>query len=198
MTETPPQLTFNRRSFLYSRDGLTDFRGAMKICSLAGMTWAFVASAVLGARPPPNGTIDGTWKFEYACEGAAGVYGDRCAAGDRDDFTVSIFHSGRKFCGWYQISAELGNHVDAGDLTDWSFNPTSDHATRVHFHRSGTVGEAVIRLAGNEMRWRVLNQRGNEEQSRALVVFASSNGYADASAPRSSAPPCNVRTLGRN
>lgn len=118
---------------------------------------AFAASARQVA------SLVGTWKFEYSCAGATGMYADRCSAGERDNFSLSIVQSGHRFCGFYEATMQMNNHVDDGDLNDWNFTPTADGAFRVHFHLSGTVGEAVVRVDGGKMRWKVLTQQAQDE-----------------------------------
>src|SRR5580698_5249186 len=127
------------------------------------LAWAVVAGPACMAAASTDGALNGTWEFEYSCAGATGVYADRCAAGDRDDFTLSIAQSGNRFCGGYEATAQLGNHVDDGDLKDWTFTPTSDQTFHVHFHLSGTVGEAEIRLSGDKLHWSTLTEQQNAE-----------------------------------
>jgi hypothetical protein len=102
------------------------------------------------------GGLDGTWKFEYSCAGSTGPYADRCAAGERDDFMISIAHSGQKVCGWYITTAQLGNHVDEGDLTNWTFVTIGQETYHVHFSLTGTSGEAIARVQGMRLTWRVI------------------------------------------
>lgn len=122
---------------------------------------ALFASANVASAAPPTGSgpLDGTWRFEYSCADAIGqLYVDRCAAGVRDRFSLSIVQSGSRFCGEYGLSAQLKNHVGDGSLDDWTFTPVANGAFHVHYHVDGTVGEAVIRRVGNELRWTKLNE----------------------------------------
>jgi hypothetical protein len=128
---------------------------AILICAAAPDTT--LADASTGSR------LDGTWKFEYSCEGATGIYADRCAAGERDYFTLAIVKDGGRYCGWYDMTFQMGNHDDAGDLSDWTFTPMPDQAFYVHYHLYGTVGEASIRVAGNELRWNLLDRKPDGE-----------------------------------
>ena len=114
---------------------------------------------------PPARPLDGTWKFDYSCAGATGMYADRCSAGERDYFMLSIVQSGHRLCGFYEATAQIGNHVDDGDLKDWKFTPTAGSAFRVHFHLTGTVGEAVVRVNGDKMHWKVLTERATVEDT---------------------------------
>jgi hypothetical protein len=131
----------------------------MKRHILAGLAWAAAASPGFATATPIGGPLSGTWKFEYSCTRATGVYGDRCVAGIRDNFTLSIVQRGRAVCGWYEATVQMGNHVDDGDLNDWTFKRTSKRTYHVRFHLSGSVGEAVIRLAGHRMHWSVVAKR---------------------------------------
>ena len=131
----------------------------MKLRLLAGLVWAALASPVFAGVSPKGGALNGTWNFEYSCAGATGPYADRCAAGERDHFALSIAQNSGRFCGWYEATIQMGGHVDAGDLSDWTFTRTSDQTFHVHFHLQGTIGEAVIRSAGNELHWRELTEQ---------------------------------------
>lgn len=91
------------------------------------------------------------------------MYADRCAAGERDIFTLSVVQSGDRFCGSYEATTQMGNHVDDGDLNDWTFTPTSNRAFRVHFHMYGTVGDAVLRVYGNKLSWTTLAKQKHDE-----------------------------------
>jgi hypothetical protein len=84
--------------------------------------------------------------------------------GERDYFTLSIVKDEGRYCGWYDMTFQIGNHDDAGDLSEWSFTPLSDHTFRVHYHLQGTIGDAMIQVAGNELRWKDLgSQRAGED-----------------------------------
>ena len=56
----------------------------------------FLAAVVLmvlptaGALAQSPGSLDGSWSFQYSCADTTGVYADRCAAGVRDYFNLSI------------------------------------------------------------------------------------------------------------
>jgi hypothetical protein len=116
-----------------------------------------------GASPSINGPLNGTWKFVYSCEAATGIYADRCAEGLRDNFTLSIARNGTKVCGWYEITAQMGNHVDDGFLNDWAVTPASGQSFHVRYHLSGTSGEAVIHLSGNQLHWKNLSEHPTGE-----------------------------------
>jgi hypothetical protein len=61
------------------------------------------------------------------------------------------------------MTFQMGNHDDAGYLSDWTFTLMPDQVFRVHYHLQGTVGDAVISVAGDELRWKVLNARPDGE-----------------------------------
>jgi len=126
---------------------------------LAGLAWIALASPALAADEAPSGPLSGKWRYEYSCARATGLYADRCAAGLRDYFELSIAQAGGHVCGWYAATSQMGNHADEGELTDWAFTSTSDRTFHVHFHLSGTVGEADISLAGNELHWEMLTEQ---------------------------------------
>ena len=107
--------------------------------------------------------LDGAWKFNYPCAGATGVYADRCAADERDDFNISIAHKNGKVCGAYETTAQIGNHVDDGWIDDWKFEKVRSGTYRVHFHLEGTVGVALIHVVGNKMAWKLITQRPSGE-----------------------------------
>ncbi len=91
------------------------------------------------------------------------MYADECAAGNRDDFRLSFGKSGNKLCGSYELTAQLGNHVDDGDLTDWVIDKNSDGTYQFHFHVSGTVGEAHIHISGDKLYWNTLSKHAHAE-----------------------------------
>jgi len=66
----------------------------------------------------------------------------------------------------------MGNHVDDGYLTDWTFMRTSNQTFHVHFHLSGTVGEATIRLAENELHWSVLAEQSDTNGEPVTWLFS--------------------------
>lgn len=137
----------------------------MKHCVFGiGLMMASAAVNLALASPARQSVpLNGTWRFEYSCAHATGLYAERCASGERDDFTLSLAASDEKICGWYELTAQLGNHVDDGDLNDWKFTPTTDRAWQVHFHTSGTVGEAVVRIKGKKLLWKLLTQEDHDE-----------------------------------
>jgi hypothetical protein len=69
---------------------------------------------------------------------------------------ISIAHSGQKVCGWYVTSVQFGNHVDEGDLTNWTFVPVGQETYHVHFSLTGTSGKAIARVQGKRLTWRVI------------------------------------------
>jgi hypothetical protein len=103
-----------RRCLLYSVFGL--------VAAVTAFNLTFAAPV---RRVAP---LEGTWKFEHSCAGATGMYADRCSAGERDNFSLSIAQSGHRFCGFYGATAQMINHVDDGYLNDWTFTPTADRA----------------------------------------------------------------------
>ena len=66
----------------------------------------------------------------------------------------------------------MGNHVDDGELNDWTFTPTARHAFRVHFHLSGTVGEAAVQVDGDELHWKVLTEHAHDEGAPLTWSFS--------------------------
>ena len=134
------------------------------LLSLFGLVAAITTSNVTFAAPARRvAPLNGTWKFEWSCAGATGMYADRCSAGERDNFTLSIVQSGQRLRGFYEVTAQMNNHVDDGYLSDWTFTPTAHRAFRVHFHLTGTVGEAVVRVNGDKMHWKLLTEQTHVE-----------------------------------
>jgi hypothetical protein len=108
-------------------------------------------------------SLDGVWLYNYSCAGATGSYTERCAAGERDDFELSIATKGARLCGSYELTAQLGNHVDGGDLDDWSYSKAGGTSAYVlHFSVSGSKGEAIVRVRGDRLYWRVTHQTTQE------------------------------------
>ena len=120
-------------------------------------------SPTLAASGHPATSLNGAWRFEYSCARATGLYAERCASGDRDNFKLSLAQGDHGVCGSYEVTAQLGNHVDDGDLNDWTFTPTADQAWNVHFHMSGTTGEAVLRVDGKKLLWKTLSKQDHDE-----------------------------------
>jgi hypothetical protein len=90
----------------------------------------------------------------------------------RDDFALTISQVGHRLCGGYETTAQLGNHVDDGDLSKWTFRPITGHTFRVHFQLSGSAGEAVVGLAGNRMHWRVLTEHQDPQSAAPTWSFS--------------------------
>lgn len=107
--------------------------------------------------------IEGVWKYIFSCAGATGIYHDRCADGERDYFSLAVSRFGTKFCGSFQETAQLGNHVDDGDLNDWNIIPMGNDDYRIHFHLTGTVGEALVHVDGDKLYWRKVSERQHDE-----------------------------------
>ncbi len=53
---------------------------------------ALAVAVPAGAQASPS-PIDGSWQLEFSCKGATGMYADRCAEGDRDNFTLDLLAS---------------------------------------------------------------------------------------------------------
>ena len=131
---------------------------------LFGLAASLTTSNLTYAAPPRRVVpLDGTWKFEYSCGAATGMYAGRCSAGERDSFSLSIVQRGHRFCGSYEATAQMNNHVDDGYLNDWKFARTADRAFRVHFHLSGTVGEAAVQVDGDKLHWKTLTEQAHRE-----------------------------------
>lgn len=137
--------------------------------------WAVVATAVAilsNPRVADASPVDGRWKFEYSCEGATGSFADRCAAGDRDVFEMGLRDHAGKICGFYELTAQLGKHVDDGDLSDWTFQGTASPARfRVHFRFSGSSGEAIVRVSGSKLYWHTKAEKTEPEAERLTWTF---------------------------
>jgi hypothetical protein len=151
--------------------------------SLAVLILAAAAtSSAQPGKPEANvAAIDGEWRFEYSCIGATGMYADRCSAGERDDFTISVEHAAGKLRGSYELTAQLGNHVDDGDISNWSFVAAGPHTYRVHFQVSGATGDAIIKVRGNKLLWRTIAEHRENEQ--VLQWLFSPPQYRSSSTP---------------
>jgi hypothetical protein len=79
--------------------------------------------------------------------------------GQRDDFELDLKTDGPRVCGFYELTAQIDNHVDDGGLDDWLFTPTTARSVyRVHFYFSGSTGDAVIRVKGRKLYWKVVDE----------------------------------------
>ena len=84
--------------------------------------------------------------------------------GNETILTSQLSRDGDRYCGGYDTTVQMGNHVDDGDLSDWTFTPMPHQAFHVHYHLQGTVGNAVLQSVGNELRWKDLgNQRDGKD-----------------------------------
>lgn len=61
--------------------------------------------------------LDGSWRFEYSCSQATGMYKDRCDKGERDYFTIDVATYGVRVCETYEQTYQMGNHVNDGDFS---------------------------------------------------------------------------------
>ncbi|HEX5185125.1 MAG TPA: hypothetical protein VFW19_18475 [Allosphingosinicella sp.] len=126
---------------------------------LAPISLAAVLSAPQFVDAAGAAPLDGSWVYEWPCGRAMGLYAERCAEGVRDEFALSIFVRGSEVCGSYELTAQMTNRVDAGDLRDWHVQRLGkSRSYRVQFHVEGTNGQAVIRVRGSKLYWKTLTQ----------------------------------------
>lgn len=140
---------------------------ALGLIVLAG-SWSTAARDAGRAAAIP----DGIWEIRYPCDKAMGVYAERCAQGNRDDFKLSIAHIGHKICGSYEITAQMGNHVDDGDLEDWTFISADKKSFRISFRVTGNTGQAVATIKGDKLVWRLLNKQPKDEGEALTWSFS--------------------------
>jgi hypothetical protein len=120
-----------------------------------------IASFSVAASP-----FDGEWEVIWSCEGATGVYAERCAEGFRDFFLLDLWTTANSVCGLHVSTGHLGNRVDEGDLLDGKPTVTGSvdgDVAKVGFRSAwGATGTATIRLEGSRLHWKVLAQHEGE------------------------------------
>jgi hypothetical protein len=110
--------------------------------------------------------LNGDWEFVYPC--IESVYADRCKAGENDVFSLYIKQFDQATCGNYMLTSGLGNHVDDGELKDWTFKRTSSQTYHVHYHISGKVGEAIVFLREGKMYWNRQSEQDHAEEQHLM------------------------------
>jgi hypothetical protein len=110
--------------------------------------------------------LNGNWEFVYPCP--EGIYTDRCKAGESDLFSLTINQFDQRVCGSYTLTGGLGNHVDDGELKDWSFKRTSRQTYHIHYHISGKVGEATVFLREGKMYWNRQSEQNHAEEQQLM------------------------------
>ena len=140
----------------------------MKIATVKMVMLFFLAKITMPAFAlEPPGPFSGNWSHEYSCDGATGVYADRCKEGDRDVFQLNLTQEARQICGFHVATGQLGNKVDEGDLSGNGpsiFGTVDGNVATIHFRSTGTgeVGEATLTLTHDTLIWHVLQPSKNE------------------------------------
>lgn len=113
--------------------------------------------AELRARAAGASPLVGLWKKEYGCEGASGIYEDRCKQGERDVLMLAIQVSGSHVCITHMATSGLGNRVDeVEDLRPSMTGEQNGKVATVRFHSTwGGTGSATLRVEGNTLHWKV-------------------------------------------
>ncbi|KQW44671.1 MULTISPECIES: hypothetical protein [unclassified Roseateles] len=116
-----------------------------------------VATSATSASP-----IEGEWKVVFPCTNATGVYAERCADGERDYFWLGLQANGASVCGFHIATGQMGNKVDGADeVAPTIAGSLIGAAGQVSFlNARGAKGTAVVRLSGDQLEWRVLQQSG--------------------------------------
>ena len=112
--------------------------------------------------------FDGLWEVRFSCDGATGVYAERCRQGQRDGFQLNLWSSTSRLCGLHMATAYLGNRVDeAGDPEDPSVQGALHQGFAiVHFRSSwGGQGSASLQRRGRQLVWQILAQDPGGEPS---------------------------------
>lgn len=113
--------------------------------------------AELQARSAGASPLVGIWKKEYGCEGASGVYEDRCRQGERDVFMLAIQVSGRRVCIEHMATSNLGNRVDEAEGDPTMTGEFKGNTATVRFRSSwGGTGSALLRVENNTLYWKVV------------------------------------------
>jgi uncharacterized protein len=124
-------------------------------------------------HPKASDVIDGDWEIVYSCEGATGIYAERCSNGDRDHFELYLWSTGNHLCGVHAATAQLGNRVDEDEDTE---NPSingniNNNSATIEFHSSeGATGEATIKVIKNKLYWKVTKQDSDPKYHFSWII----------------------------
>jgi uncharacterized protein len=120
--------------------------------------------AELQARLASNSPFVGFWKKVYPCDGAVGIYEDRCKRGERDVFTLDIAIHRNRVCVSHTATGLLGNRVDGGlDAQPSMTGKIKDKVATVRFRsRWGGAGTASMRVEAGKLHWKVLAKNKGE------------------------------------
>lgn len=146
--------------------------------------------AELQARSAGASPLVGFWKKEYGCEGASGIYEDRCRQGERDVFQLAIQVSGAHVCITHMATSGLGNRVDeVEDLRPSMTGELNGKVATVRFHSTwGGTGSATLRVEGNTLHWKV----GAKDDGQSLIADEEVLARVGAG-PHDSLPDCAGR-----
>jgi hypothetical protein len=151
------------------------------------------APLAIGAAQAKPEVIDGQWLFRYPCDRLTGMYADRCKAGEGDFFQLFLRKSGNEVCGSYALTTQGQNHVDEGEVKDWTFVETkSTAAYHVRFLFDGDSGEATIRVDDAGLHWDVIKET-KIVQTNSMIVSPSPPKHAILTKQSSKKwPPCDT------
>ena len=143
----------------------------MKQITLVILTWV----ALVTMAQADSSTIDGDWKLVWSCEGATGMYAERCKEGDRDYFELYLWSTGNRLCGVHAATAQLGNKVDEDENTDipWLTGSFKGNSATVIFHSGEkATGKATIKVIKNKLYWKVTKQESdpNDQFSFSWII----------------------------
>ncbi len=122
----------------------------------------FLLPLLLASLSAAASPLDGEWKVIRPCDGATGIYAERCSEGMRDYFWLDLWTNGDSVCGFHISTGHLGSRVDEGDLLNGrpTITGLADGAVaKVHFRSAwGATGTATIRVEDQKLNWEVLDQ----------------------------------------
>lgn len=116
--------------------------------------------AELRARIVDASPFTGFWRKEYPCDGATGMYEERCNRGGRDVFELAIRAKNGSICATHVATAQLGNRVDEDEDATPSLTGKSSGNTAALAYRGsrGGNGTATIHVDGDTLYWKITSK----------------------------------------
>jgi hypothetical protein len=104
--------------------------------------------------------FNGDWTVTFSCEGATGVYAERCKDGIRDSFVIAgLTQVEDRICGHHMASIQLGNKVDEnGSVEMPSVEGVIDGGVAHVVFRTAAdqEGKALMEIKEGMLYWKII------------------------------------------